>query len=75
MQKAKIREVKIRLTESILERIDYLRIADGQTRNAFIRSAISRAIKNWKVPTDNESVWPACHHCGRHHDPAHFHGE
>lgn len=66
--------VVVRLTPTILERIDFLREFDGQSRQAFIRSAVSRAVKNWKPPTTNQDAWGACPHCGKRHDPVAAHG-
>ena len=70
----KYKTIVLRLTPEIISRIDQIVKKDGQTRSSFIRQAVNRALKNWKSPLDNPSLWPACRHCGRHHDPEAYHG-
>lgn len=64
----------LRLNKRVVETIDQVVTEDGQTRTHFIRSAINRALKNWKPPLDNPNLWPPCHHCRERHDPKKAHG-
>lgn len=65
----------IRLPKAMVARIDHVITQDGSSRTNWIRGAISRGLKNWVPPTENEHLWPVCHHCQKaRHDPKLAHG-
>lgn len=67
--------VRVLLNKRLVERIDEVVKIDSSTRSAFIRSAVSRALKNWSPPTENSHIWPVCPHCQKaRHDPLIAHG-
>lgn len=65
----------LRLPKRLVARIDFVVKNDGSNRTAWIRSAISRGLKNWVPPTENTHIWPVCPECGKaRHDPLLAHG-
>jgi predicted transcriptional regulator len=59
----------VKIPVKVLKAIDNIAAADGNTRSAFVRYALISMIKRWKPGLANKHAWPACRHCGEHHDP------